>query len=250
VTRKPDVHAAVRAFSGVADEYERGRAGYPPEVVAALAEPLGIGPGTCVLDLAAGTGKLTRALVETGANVVAVEPLDGMRALLHGIDARAGTAEAIPLEDASVDAVTVAQAFHWFDGERALAEIHRVLRPGGGLGLVWNHGDTDVEWVERLDDLTLAVRWDDVPRARLGLWRKPFEATKLFTPLVERQLRHEVEADAESVRDRIASISFVARLPEAEQAEILRQVDAITAELPARFAYPYVTFVYVCRRVP
>lgn len=126
--------AAARGFSRSSALYERARPGYPPAAVAWLAECLGIGPGAAVLDLAAGTGRLTRLLATTGADVVAVEPVAEMRAAI-GSGALAGTAEAIPVADGRVDAVTVGEAFHWFDGLRALAEIHRVLRPGGRLGL-------------------------------------------------------------------------------------------------------------------
>jgi ubiquinone/menaquinone biosynthesis C-methylase UbiE len=136
---------AAQGFSSVADVYERSRPGYAPEAVAWLCERLRIGCGRVVLDLGAGTGKLTRQLVFTGANLIAVEPLEEMRAELArtvpDAEAKAGTAEQIPLADASVDAVVSAQAFHWFDTERALAEIHRVLRSGGSLGLIWNTRD-------------------------------------------------------------------------------------------------------------
>ncbi len=108
-----------------------------------------------MLDLAAGTGKLTRQLVALGANVIAVEPDAGMRAtfarVVPGVEMLAGSAEAIPLADASVDAVFVGQAFHWFRAEAALAEMHRVLRPGGGFGLLWNtwHDDDPVLRADR-----------------------------------------------------------------------------------------------------
>ena len=123
------------AVDTVAESYERRRPEYPPAIVEWLGDRLDLEPGTTVLDLAAGTGKFTRSLVTTGARVIAVEPLDEMRAQLEaalpGVEALAGTAEAIPLPDESVDAVTAAAAFHWFDTEPALAEIHeshRVLR--------------------------------------------------------------------------------------------------------------------------
>ncbi len=133
MTRGP--HPAAPSFARVAEAYECARPGYAPEAVAYLVAR--VGPE--VLDLGAGTGKLARQLTAAGIHVVAVEPLAELRALIPaGIEALAGTAEAIPLPDASVDAVTAAQAFHWFDEERALGEIQRVLRPGGLLALVSN----------------------------------------------------------------------------------------------------------------
>lgn len=136
--------AAAEGFQVGADAYERGRPDFPAEAVEFLIQTLNIHQGSHVLDLAAGTGKLTRRLVPTGAKLTAVEPVEGMRrkfsALLPGVEILEGTAEAIPLAGGSVDAVAVAQAFHWFDGPRALAEIHQVLKPEGRLGLVWTSG--------------------------------------------------------------------------------------------------------------
>src|SRR5436190_13208524 len=124
------------AFGAAASDYERARPSYPPQAIETLKADAGIGPGRRVCDLAAGTGKLTRLLVATGADVVAVEPVPGMREqlseVLPEIEVLDGTAEAIPLDDGSLDVVTVAQAFHWFNFDEALAEIRRVLRPGGG----------------------------------------------------------------------------------------------------------------------
>jgi SAM-dependent methyltransferase len=125
-------------FGRVASEYERARPEYPTEVIDCAERELGLGPDSTVLDLAAGTGKLTRRLAERFAHVIAVEPDDAMRACIEG-DARAGTAEAIPVDDHGVDAVFVGDAFHWFDWPVALAEIRRVLRPGaGGLAILGN----------------------------------------------------------------------------------------------------------------
>jgi len=137
VSRGP--HPAAPSFARRADAYERARPGYAPAAVAYLVEQLDLRPGRVVLDLGAGTGKLARQLVPSGARMLAVEPLAELRALVPpGIEVLDGRAEAIPVEDDAVDAVTVAQAFHWFDEERALAEIRRVLRPGGLLALVSN----------------------------------------------------------------------------------------------------------------
>jgi len=150
-----DVAAA--GFGAGAQDYERGRPSYPDDLVVWMAERLRIGAGSRVVDLAAGTGKLTRLLVPTGADLVAVEPVAAMReqlaAVVPGVPALDGTAESIPLAPASVDAVTVAQAFHWFDADAALAEIARVLRPGGALGLVWNERDVREPWVAELSKL-------------------------------------------------------------------------------------------------
>jgi SAM-dependent methyltransferase len=140
VSRGP--HRAAPSFARSAAHYERARPGYAPAAVAFLVERLGLEPGRVVVDLAAGTGKLARQLVPSGARVVAVEPLAEMRSFIPAeIEVLDGTAETIPLPDNFADAVTVAQAFHWFDAEAALREIERVLRPGGLLALVSNRRD-------------------------------------------------------------------------------------------------------------
>src|SRR2546423_11287143 len=134
-----ELHPATRGFAA-ADVYERGRPSYPAASIEKIVERLGLHPARTVLDLAAGTGKLTRLLVPSGANVIAVEPVLEMRTELErrvpGVAALGGTAERIPLNDDHVDAVTVGQAFHWFNADAALREIQRVLRPGGGLALI------------------------------------------------------------------------------------------------------------------
>ena len=136
------------SFGSQAAAYERGRPSYPPEAVDWLL-PDG---ARDVLDLGAGTGKLTSRLIERGLNVVAVDPiaelLDVLRTTLPDTPALSGSAEQIPLPDNSIDAVLVAQAWHWFDPDRAAAEIARVLRPGGRLGLLWNVRDERLGWVK------------------------------------------------------------------------------------------------------
>ena len=141
----PAIPQRARSFDALAVEYERGRPGWPAAALDAMTARLGLDASSTVLDLAAGTGKLTRLLVPRFGTVVSVEPLDAMRAVLErvvpGVPALAGTAEAIPLDDASVDAVVVAEAFHWFDADRAVAEMARVLRPGGGVAVLYNRRD-------------------------------------------------------------------------------------------------------------
>jgi SAM-dependent methyltransferase len=251
-------HSAAEGFERAAGTYERGRPGYPGPAVAQLVEALGIGPGRAVVDLAAGTGKLTRQLLPTGAGLVAVEPVAGMRARLDAalpvVRVEAGTAEAMPLPDGTADTVVVGQAFHWFDGPRALAEIHRVLRPGGGLGLIWNVRDESVPWVAELTRIMEPHR-GDAPRYLSGRWREAFAATSLFRPLRERAFRHEQRGDRAMVRDRVGSVSFVASLDPDARAGLLAEVDELLDRHPAlrgraTVTLPYRTDVFWTCRVP
>jgi SAM-dependent methyltransferase len=237
--------SAAIGYRRVPAAYELGRPGYPESAIAVLAERLGLGPGRVVLDLAAGTGKLTRELVATGADVVAVEPVAEMRAALSeslpAVRAFAGSAEDIPLEGGSVDALAVGQAFHWFRGEEALAEIHRVLRPGGRLGLIWNLRDESVPWVAELTRIMEPYR-GNAPRAASGAWRDAFERTALFEPLETATVRHVHRLTAEGVVARVASVSFIAALPESHRAQVLTEVRELVGAEPVEL--PYVTDVY------
>jgi len=241
--------AAARGFSRSADAYDRARPDYPPAAVAWLAERLGLRPGRTVVDLAAGTGKLTRPLAATGAEVVAIEPVAEMRARIGDAAARSldGTAEAVPLPDASADAVTVAQAFHWFDGPAALAEIHRVLRPGGALALVWNRRPLE-DPVHAAIERIIAPYRGDAPAHRSGAWRAAFDATTLFGPLEERTFAHSRPHDADALADRVGSTSFVAALDDGPHAEVIAAVRALAAE--GAVDVPYVCEVLVCDRRP
>jgi ubiquinone/menaquinone biosynthesis C-methylase UbiE len=186
------IHHAAQAFDQVADAYERGRPSYPADAVAHLIQTFTISSSSTVLDLAAGTGKFTQLLVSSGARIIAVEPLEGMRAKLAAhnlaVEILSGSAEAVPLADASVDVVTIAQAFHWFANERALAEIHRVLRPGGGLALIWNRRDTTAG-AARARSTHGAVPWGRAEH-RSAEWRALFNRSRLFTPLEEWSTPH------------------------------------------------------------
>jgi len=244
------VHAAAaRGFARSADAYERARPEYPPAAIAWLRERLGLGPGRRVVDLAAGTGKLTRPLAVTGAEVVAVEPVAEMRARI-GPSAAAvleGTAEAIPLPAASADALTVGQAFHWFDGPAALAEIHRVLRPGGALALVWNHRPLD-DPVHAAIEALVAPHRAGAPAHQSGAWRAAVDATPLFGPLEERTFAHAQEMDADALADRVGSTSVIAALDDRARAEVLAAVRALASDGPVRL--PYVCEVFACDHGP
>src|SRR3954454_23793831 len=179
----PVHETARRAFACAADVYEESRPGYPPEAIGWLIEELDPRPRGTAVDLAAGTGKLTRLLTPTGAAVVAIEPVDEMRAALvqtaSDADARGGTAERTGLGGASADAVTVAQAFHWFDGPAAPAETHRTLRPAGRLALVWNVRDLNHPIQRAVEDLFAPYR-GETPSHRSGRWRRALNTTELF----------------------------------------------------------------------
>jgi SAM-dependent methyltransferase len=236
--------AAAEGFARSADAYERGRPRYPPEAVGLLVSRL---PAGCrVLDLAAGTGVLTRPLLEAGHEVVAVEPVAEMRAALPG-SARAleGTAEAIPLGSAEVDAVVVGQAFHWFDGDAALAEINRVLRPEGLLALFWNVRILDHPLHAAIDDLIEPLR-RETPSHRSVAWREAFDRTSLFGALEEHEFPNSQELDADGLAARVGSISFVAALDPQARERVLERARALAAG--ATVTLPYRTEVQLCRR--
>ena len=248
-----DIAAEGYAVGG--DDYERARPTYPPPAVELLVRELAIGAGSRVLDLAAGTGKLTRLLMPTGAAVVAVEPVAAMRrhlAALRGVDVLAGTAEAIPLAQASVDAVMVGTAFHWFAGDEALAEVARVLKPRGGLGLVWNNPDLDVDWVAEIWGL-VGTKRRSAPRNRDLSWKRAFASAQQFEPLRHRRFSHRQQLGVDGLMARVRSIAFVASLPRDERDELLESVREVARSHPSlrgaeRLELPYRTDVYWCRR--
>lgn len=249
-------HAAAEGFAAGARAYEAGRPGYPPAAVSWLARELRVGPGHRVLDLAAGTGKLTGALVATGADVVAVEPVAEMRQLLGqrvpGAEVLDGTAESIPLGGGSVDAVTVAQAFHWFDAGPAIEEIHRVLRPGGSLGVIFNVRDESVRWQARLTQLFRPLE-GDTPRHRHGAWRAALDASGRFERPREASFPFGPATTVDGVLDRVRSMSFVAAAERRSRDELLSAVRALLADDPETagretFPFPYRTEVLALDR--
>ena len=227
--------AAARGFQAGVDAYERARPTYPPDAVSAIVETLGLVPGRTVLELGAGTGKLTRLLAPSGARILAVEPVEAMRAKLveavPGVEVVEGAAEAIELPNRSVDAVVVAQAFHWFDATRALSEIHRVLRPGGRVVLAWNRRDETVPWVGALGD---AIRRISAGEPQVGdvSWRQSLERCALFSSWATASFRHVQRLSPAGVLDRAASVSYVAAAPAEVRAGVLDEVAAILRSDP------------------
>ncbi|MTD43391.1 methyltransferase domain-containing protein [Conexibacter sp. W3-3-2] len=222
------LHRNVDGFGeDAAEAYERGRAGFPPVVLDAL----GLAPGSRVLDLAAGTGLLAGALQDAGHDVVAVEPMPAMRSrLARRIGERRtldGTAEAIPLDDATVDAVVVADAFHWFDGPAAVAEIHRVLRPDGRCVLVWRAAEWPdaPEWWRRLWARMDRLRGDH-PGFVGDQGRGAFDRHGGFTALQHTTVDFDKTTDVEGMLANLRSISYVGLLPENVRRALLDDVRA------------------------
>jgi SAM-dependent methyltransferase len=228
-----DLHALVSGFADAATVYERGRPDYPPEFVTLVVAELGAAPGDRVLDLGAGTGKLTRPLLAAGLDMVAVEPLERMRAALAdtvGADrAIDGRAEAIPLPDASLDGAVCGEAFHWFDGGRAAAELHRVLRPGGGLVVSWleHQGDAG-PWAPDVWQLMRPL-WESMshPGIVQGRRGEALEHQPGLAPVRRAELWFEDEVDRDGLLAWFASFSVIGALPEPERAEALGRIAEI-----------------------
>jgi SAM-dependent methyltransferase len=245
-------HAAMRGFEAGVEHYQRGRPNYPDDAVSYLVRELGIADGRDVVELGAGTGKFTELIVHTGARITAIEPVPAMRAALERncptVRVVDGTAEAIPAEDSAFDAVIAAAAFHWFDGARALAEIHRVLRPEGALGLIWNARDEASDWSERLTEIFDRLAGEGAPRYRSGRWREALQRTELFGPLHHRLAYHVHHVTPEAFLDRVLSVSYVAAGSEGERTRVRAEVDELIATDPElggdEIAIPYRTDVF------
>jgi SAM-dependent methyltransferase len=247
------VHREARVgFDRAADAYERGRPDYDPGAIAWLAGELGLGPGRVVLDVGAGTGKLTRALLASGAEVVAVEPVPGMRAVLERTApaARAldGTAEALPVAAASLDAIVAGQAFHWFDAPRALAEFDRALRPGGRLALVWNRRRAEQPLHREIESIIAPYR-RRTPSHASGRWRDSMDATELFAAAAERELPVDQVLEIEGFVDRVLSISFVAALDRRGRAEVERRLRELVDPGAGQVVLGYLCELFVYDRV-
>jgi SAM-dependent methyltransferase len=220
-----NLHPLAAHFVDVADAYERGRPEYTPAVARAVATELHLARGARVLDLAAGTGKLTRALLDVGLDVVAVEPQAQLRELLAasvGVErVLDGLAEEIPLANASVAAVTVADAFHWFDQVAALREIGRVLVAGGGLALLRIVPDwSGASWAHEVGTLIAELR-PEHPQFEGPSWQETARAEGCWTEPRELRLTMLQPASPEGVVDYIASMSWMAALPADQRSETI-----------------------------
>ena len=246
IVHRDEGRGPATSFAGVADAYERARPGYPDDAVRWLVgeKPLD------VVDLGAGTGKLTRSLVALGHRVTAVEPLPEMSAFLRDalpdVTTLEGGAEVIPLADASADVVTVAQAFHWFDHELALREIARVLRPGGRLALVWNTRDEEQRWVAQLSEQALGT--ESVERSDVAA---PVSESGLFAEVERAAFPHVQQLDLALLLDLVLSRSYCAVMTPTERAPVLERVERLFEEhaVDGLVELPYVTECFRAARL-
>ncbi len=249
--------SAAIGYATNTETYASGRPDYPPEVDQWLQSHLRLRPDQTVLDLGAGTGKFSKKLSATGAKVIALDPVPAMlKQLLREqplIETRLGSADSLPFESDSIDVIVCAQSFHWFATHEALAEILRVLRPGGRLGLIWNVRDETVAWVAALTRLMEPYE-GNAPRYRTGEWRSLFPA-KGFSALHEERFTNKHTGSSEQVIiDRIFSVSFIAALGEAEQKKVnseMRQLIAASPELAGKssVSFPYETVAFSCAKL-
>ena len=245
---------AEQGFARAAEDYARARPSYPPAAIDWLREQAQLTSESAVLDLGAGTGKLTALLTGLG-RVIAVEPVAEMRAELAKlpfVEAREGKAEAIPLAEGQVDAVTIGQAFHWFATKPVLTELHRVLRPRGQLALLWNRWDRSVGWADALK--TLTAPYDQLrPQYESGTWKAAFEGQQLFGPLRSATFANPHPLSPEDVIARMASTSTIAVLPPPEREALFRKLREVLATHPdtvgrGQLPVPYLTEVWVSQR--
>jgi len=268
------MHKTTEGFNLQTDVYERSRPSYPQQVIDFIQSEFKLAPGTRCLDLAAGTGKFTRLLLPFQFDLIAVEPIDGMREkfqnMLPNVKIIKGTADNIPLESNTFDVVFTAQAFHWFSNEKALKEIHRILKPNGIFGLIWNLEDGNKYWVSKLRELYEQFE-EEAPQYRHGTWKNVFLESKLASelfnlPLKEVHFNFNLSCNPERIWERVLSKSYIATMKTQQQQELKIkvikclfdnvkefQLDGINSENLFQqkelvIDYPYTTHFFWCRK--
>lgn len=241
--------AAAIGYQNNTDAYVAARPSYHPDLVAHLAAKWG---GGVVGEIGAGTGKFTAQMVAAGLTVIAVEPVAAMREALREscptVDSRAGTAEDLPFDDASVDVIVASQSFHWFDHQPALREISRALKPGGHLVTVWNVRDESIPWVAAWSSVVnqhegTTPRWKDMT------WRRAIDDDARFAFVEDWQVPNPWPTTRDGVAARALSTSFIASLPRDEQDKVAADIRDIVRDFAEPFDYPYRSELQAWRRV-
>lgn len=238
-----------------AERYEKWRPGYASDAISFVAQILNVQSGTRIVDVGAGTGKLTRQLLSVGAEIVAVEPLEGMRAVFQRAVPRVtvldGHAESLPLSDKSFDALVAGQAWHWFDSQQALAEAARVLKTQGGIALLWNDHDPTCEWLTRYDKIRArasAIAGNAPPSHTEEGWHQAFRRASDWADLQHRTFRHEITTNYQGFLDRAFTSSVFSVLPEGARVELGDEILDMLRHANGRerdmVTVPHVTEVY------
>lgn len=249
---------AQKGFSLGAELYQQVRPSYPQEIAVWLQDRLQIGESSTVIDLGAGTGKFLPYLIQTQAKVIAVEPVTEMLQQLQqtyaSVECLQASSTQLPLKDASIDAILCAQSFHWFSNIETLSEMHRVLKPSGHLGLIWNKRDTNIDWVKALAD-EIAPLEGDTPRYHSEQWKQVFEEQSLFKleGLQTFQQAHQGSVE-QVVSNRLLSTSFIAAMPSAEQQQLKAKFEKIVFDFTGltaqdQISFPYTTFAYHFQKI-
>ena len=240
--------AAQHGFSSAAKLYQDVRPNYPQDIIVWLTQDLQLNEQSKVIDLGAGTGKFLDYLKQATANIVAVEPIAEMLEQLKIVHPEVQTQQAfshqILLNSNSIDAILCAQSFHWFANNETLAEIHRLLKPDGHLGLVWNQRDESVDWVKALADF-IAEYETDTPRFHSQEWQKVFLDQKLFKLENEKKFSHHQTGSVENVvSKRLLSTSFIAAMPALKQLELKLKFEEIVEQFTGKKAQDEISFPY------
>ncbi|AOA59349.1 class I SAM-dependent methyltransferase [Acinetobacter larvae] len=246
-------HAAQAGFSSHAQQYQLARPHYPEQIVAWLKQHIALDRHSTVVDVGSGTGKFLPYLQQSQAKVIAVEPIAEMLQQLQqahpDITAYQADSQHLPFADATVDLISCAQSFHWFDNIATLQEFHRILKPQGHLLLVWNQRDISVPWVQALAE-QIAQYEADTPRYHSENWKKVFQQQDFFQALGSSHfaLYHEGRVQ-DVVSQRLLSTSFIAAMPQAQQQQLKQQFESIvqhyTQQGPEdQIAFPYTTYLY------
>jgi SAM-dependent methyltransferase len=237
--------------------YERGRPEYPQKVVDFFSVSFPILPNSVVLEIGVGTGKFTKLLLEAGVQIIALEPLENMRnkftQMFPTIQVIDGVAESIPLPDKSVGSCDRGSGVSLVRRAQSDEEIHRVLKPNGNLGLVWNVQNRSHDWVEKLGQI-VDVHEKGIAQYRTSQWKNAFATFKIFSPLQEVKFQHTHASTPEMIIDRVDSISFIQALPEAERKKALKEVRNLIESHPdirskTTIDFPYITDVFFCHKI-